>query len=191
MLADEFQPYVSIAIPTLLGQIETADEVTVTLADEGDVTGSGQQPEIRPSAGSHTELIYKRGTGMVRVTHNPHQLKEKLMACRVLYQYILDISPFLGPYAKRSIHALVGLTDSMIYDEEGGLVIATAVSDLVQIYADEEEAKGRDVDEQVFTLVGLVDALLEQLPEADEGELPGLLDTLGNCLRTLGPSYSK
>ena len=105
----------------------------------------------------------------------------------MLYQYILDISPFLGPYAKRGLHALIGLTDSMIYDEEGGLVIATAVSDLVQIYADEEEVNGRGVDEQVFTLVGLVDALLEQLPEADDSELPGLLDTLGNCLRTLGP----
>ena len=74
----------SIAIPALLGQIETADEVTVTLADEGDVPGSGQQPEPEPAAGTHTELIYKRGTGMVRVTHNPHQLKEKLMACRAV-----------------------------------------------------------------------------------------------------------
>ena len=109
------------------------------------------------------------------------------MACRILYQYILDISPFLGPFAARGIHALVGLTDSLAYDEEGALVVATAVSDLVQIYADEAEAGGGEVDGQVFTLIGLVDALLEQLPEAEEGELPGLLGTLGDCLRTLGP----
>lgn len=186
VLADEFQPYVSVAIPTLLCQIEAPDEVSVTLADEGEV-GASLQPAPAPSLGSHTEVLYKRGTGMVRVTHNPHQLEEKLMACRVLYQYILDISPLLGPYAKRGIHALIGLTDSLAYNEEGGLVVATAVSDLVQIYADGVEAEGREVDEQVFTLVGLVDALLGQLPEADDGELPELLDTLGNCLRTLGP----
>ena len=79
----------------------------------------------------------------MKVTHNPHQVREKLMACRILYQYICDIPMFLEPYAGRAVRALSDLTTSLVFDEEGALVIGTAVSDLVRMYA--EERRGRAV----------------------------------------------
>ena len=122
------------------------------------------------SSKAKTDTIYRRGQGMVKVTHNPHQVREKLMACRVLYQYICDIPMFLGPYAARAVRALSGLTTSLVFDEEGALVVGTAVSDLVRMYAEEREQRGMELDDNAYALMDLVERLLEELSDAEEEE---------------------
>ncbi len=188
---EEFEPYVSVCVPALLSFLEAEDDVKIANADDDCLTNGGGGGSGGTAGNNHqqkTDTVYKRGEGMVSVTHNPHQVREKLMACRILYQYTCDIPMFLGPYLVRAVHALVALTDSLVFDEEGALVVATAVSDLVRMYAEEKEDQGEqyEMDEQAYQLLGLVDALLEQLSGMEMGG-DDVLYTLGNCLRSLAP----
>jgi hypothetical protein len=191
VLMEEFEPYVSVCVPALLSFLEAEDDVKIANADDDCLTNGGGGGSGGTAGNNHqqkTDTVYKRGEGMVSVTHNPHQVREKLMACRILYQYTCDIPMFLGPYLVRAVHALVALTDSLVFDEEGALVVATAVSDLVRMYAEEKEDQGEqyEMDEQAYQLLGLVDALLEQLSGMEMGG-DDVLYTLGNCLRSLAP----
>lgn len=193
LLEEEFEPYVTVTVPTIIAFLESEEDVQISLADDDAAAGGGGEDEGDSSPNAKTETLYKRGEGMLRVTHNPHQTREKLMACRILYQYVCDIPMFLGPYTPRAVRALSGLTTSLVFDSEGALVIGTAVSDLCAMYAEDREARGSAVDENVYNLVGLVDSLLGQLGELGEEEaqadlsLEEILETMANCLVTLAP----
>ena len=99
-----------------------------------------------------------------------------------------DIPMFLEPYAGRAVRALSDLTTSLVFDEEGALVIGTAVSDLVRMYAEERERQGSDLDDNAYTLMDLVDQLLEDLSSVDEDgfdQSADVLDNLANAINTL------
>ena len=72
------------------------------------------------------------------------------------------------------------------------------MSDLCAMYAEEKEAPGagKEWDDQGYTLLNLVDSLLETLGDLSDNEdggaseelsLEETLETLGNCLNTLAP----
>ncbi len=125
VLKDDFSLYVQHCIPPLLHTISS--EVDLKVIDN---------PQQVPTATSNdytTQRIYQRGVGEVTLLYNNTEFQEKEIACRALYQYMLDIPQLLAAFAPAIIDALLGVFIN--YNDDDLLEVSGAIiTEAVEIY---------------------------------------------------------
>ena len=110
-------------IPPLLASISKG--INVQVAKEG----SFFQPQGPGGQGSEPDVftVYQRGVGNVQVIFNTHEITEREMGCRCLYQYITDIHQSLWHQSLPIIKAVCPLLSSTVHKSEDLFVTTGAI----------------------------------------------------------------
>jgi len=129
VLGAEFESYVPLVLPSVIAHIAQEIAVEVSVAEEAAVNNRDTEEE-----NAEVFHVYKRGVGLMRVQVSSYALQEKVMACRVLYQYTLDVPQFLAPYVPSAVDALVEVMRSFAFDEECAEVVSATLGELMALY---------------------------------------------------------
>ena len=126
IIGDDYKPYVDLYIPPLLASISKG--ISVQVAKEGDFfqpQGPGGQGngEKEPDVFN----VYQRGVGNVQVIFNTHEITEREMGCRCLYQYITDIHQSLWHQSLPIVKAVCPLLSSTVHKSEDLFVTTGAI----------------------------------------------------------------
>jgi hypothetical protein len=123
VMKEEFNCYVPYCIPPLLRTISS--EVDLKVIDN---------PQLVPTGGDcTTQRVYQRGVGELTLLYNNTEFQEKEIACRSLYQYMLDIPQLLAAFTPSIIEALLGVFTS--YNDDDLLEVSGAIiSEAVEIF---------------------------------------------------------
>ena len=128
IIGDDFKPYVDLCIPPLLASIAKGINIQVSEEDSCFAPqGVGAQNSSNGGKEADVFTIYQRGVGNVQVIFNTHEITEREMGCRCLYQYITDIHKHLWPHSLSIIRAVCPLLSSTVHKSEDLFVTAGAI----------------------------------------------------------------
>jgi len=162
-LGAEFHPYVPLVLPSVIAHIAQEITVEVSVADENSGKCGNSESEEENAEIFH---VYKRGIGLMRIQVSSYALQEKVMACRVLYQYTLDVPQFLTPYVPSAIEALVQVMQSFAFDEECAEVVGATLSELMVLFC--RQTPFRHIQEQTPVVQHMLERAVEGLVNAIE-----------------------
>lgn len=128
IIGDDFKPYVDLCIPPLLASIAKGINIQVSEEDSCFAPqGAGAQNSANGGKEADVFTVYQRGVGNVQVIFNTHEITEREMGCRCLYQYITDIHKHLWPHSLSIIRAVCPLLSSTVHKSEDLFVTAGAI----------------------------------------------------------------
>lgn len=105
ILVEDFVPYIDQFLPPLLEHVGQPLDVEV-LTEEDAATKRAEEEE---QEGVELFEHYERGIGTVTFVVNSVAMQEKEVACRTLYQYVMDLKGHLGGYAEQIVRTVMPL----------------------------------------------------------------------------------
>jgi hypothetical protein len=107
ILKQDFMPFLGRFLPPLLERIRA--EVSVRLLTEEDAEKGGDWDEDGEDGGCEVYERYERGVGKIKIVMNTSHMQEKELACRTLYQYILDLGILIQPFWRDIVATVIPL----------------------------------------------------------------------------------
>ena len=144
MIEEEFELYIPYFIPPLLNRI--AQDIKIEINDVENcftpINSGTQNNNSDTNSSENTEnqenlskkdvfTIYQRGMGNINVVCNTHEIEEKEIICRCLYQYCTDIPLFLWKYSIPIIDSIGPLLTSNVNKSEDLFIIINGIISLV------------------------------------------------------------
>ena len=135
-LKAEFAPYVPLVLPAVIQHV--GEDIAVELLDDVGESLTSQRSDVDNRAGKDQKeesfTVYKRGYGTIRVYVSAYALQEKVMACRVLYQFTQDLPAFLPEYVPSAILSLSRVVRSVAFDAECASVVCATFCDQLALF---------------------------------------------------------
>ena len=131
VLGSEFEPYVQFLLPVILRHVKEDIPISVVESDCASLNDIIDEDDDFDES-SH---VYMRGRGMMTIRYNSSRIREKTMACRMLYQLSLDLPQFLPFYVPDAVQSLLLVVESVAFDDEIALIVGNALRDFLFIFA--------------------------------------------------------
>jgi hypothetical protein len=128
-----FAAYMPTVLPLVITTVSTSIDIEVS---DGDIHSAAmsQAQQQNQETSSSTFQIYKRGVGEVQITCDTNQITDKEMACRVLFQYCLDVPALVLPYVGNIVDAVVPNIASAQLSETLASICGHILSECVKIF---------------------------------------------------------